>query len=39
MGRGSISGGVDDGNERQAVELAVWAAPGVRMVQDHVRIR
>jgi osmotically-inducible protein OsmY len=35
----SISGEVDDWNERRAVELAVWSAPGVRMVEDHVRIR
>lgn len=33
-----IEGEVDDWDERQAVERAVWSAPGVRIVDDHVRI-
>jgi osmotically-inducible protein OsmY len=38
-GKVSIDGEVDDWNERHAVELAVWSAPGVRMVEDRIRIR
>lgn len=37
-GRVRIEGEVDDWDERQAVERAVWSAPGVRSVEDHVRI-
>lgn len=33
-----IEGEVDDWDERQAVGRAVWSAPGVRAVEDHVRI-
>ena len=38
-GKVSLSGEVEDWSERHAIELAVWAAPGVRSVEDHVRIR
>lgn len=38
-GKVSLSGEVEDWSERHAIELAVWAAPGVRAVEDHVRIR
>lgn len=38
-GRVSLSGEVEDWSERHAIEMAVWAAPGVRTVEDHVRIR
>jgi osmotically-inducible protein OsmY len=37
-GRVRIEGDVDDWDERQAVERAVWAAPGVQFVEDHTRI-
>lgn len=37
-GRVHIEGEVDDWNERQAVERAVWAAPGVQFVEDRIRI-
>lgn len=33
-----IEGEVDDWEEREAVQRAVWSAPGVRAVEDHVRI-
>jgi osmotically-inducible protein OsmY len=33
-----IEGEVDNWDERQAVERAVWSAPGVRTVDDRVRI-
>ena len=33
-----IDGQVDDWDERQAVERAVWSAPGVRMVHDRLTI-
>jgi osmotically-inducible protein OsmY len=33
-----IEGEVDNWDERQAVEHAVWSAPGVRTVEDHIRI-
>ncbi len=33
-----INGEVDNWDERQAVERAVWSVPGVRVVQDYVRI-
>lgn len=34
----AIEGQVDDWEERQAVERAAWSAPGVRAVENHVRI-
>jgi osmotically-inducible protein OsmY len=34
----SIEGDVDNWEERRAVERAVWSTPGVRMVEDHLRI-
>jgi osmotically-inducible protein OsmY len=37
-GRVSITGDVDNWDERRAVEQAAWAAPGVHMVEDHLRI-
>jgi osmotically-inducible protein OsmY len=37
-GRVSVTGNVDNWDERRAVEQAAWAAPGVRMVEDHLRI-
>lgn len=37
-GRVSIEGDVDNWEERRAVERAAWSAPGVRMVEDHLRI-
>lgn len=37
-GKVEIAGEVDNWDERQAVERAVWSAPGVRSVEDHVRI-
>jgi osmotically-inducible protein OsmY len=37
-GRVSIQGDVDDWAERQAIERAVWSAPGVHSVDDRVRI-
>ncbi len=37
-GRVTIEGDVDDWEERQAVERAVWAAPGVKSVDDRMRI-
>lgn len=33
-----LSGAVDDWEERRAVERAVWSAPGVRSVEDNIRI-
>jgi osmotically-inducible protein OsmY len=33
-----IEGGVDNWDEREAVMRAVWSAPGVRAVQEHLRI-
>ncbi|MBB5206548.1 BON domain-containing protein [Chiayiivirga flava] len=33
-----VEGVVDDWDERQAVERAVWSAPGVHRVEDHLRI-
>ncbi len=36
--RVSIEGEVDNWEERRAVERAAWSAPGVRMVEDHLRI-
>ncbi|WP_300392785.1 BON domain-containing protein [Henriciella sp.] len=37
-GRVTLEGEVDDWTEREAVETAVWAAPGVTTVVDHLRI-
>jgi osmotically-inducible protein OsmY len=37
-GRVSIEGDVDNWKERRAVERAAWSAPGVRVVEDHLRI-
>lgn len=37
-GNVTIEGDVDDWEERQAVERAVWSAPGVSTVDDRVRI-
>lgn len=37
-GKVSIEGNVDNWEERRAVERAAWSAPGVRMVEDHLRI-
>ncbi|WP_448097712.1 BON domain-containing protein [Luteibacter yeojuensis] len=37
-GRVHIEGDVDNWDERQAVERAVWSAPGVQFVEDRVRI-
>jgi osmotically-inducible protein OsmY len=37
-GKVSLNGVVDNWDERQAVERAVWSAPGVRAVEDHLRI-
>ncbi len=37
-GKVAIAGEVDNWEERQAVERAVWSAPGVVSVEDHVRI-
>ncbi|KRD79745.1 BON domain-containing protein [Lysobacter sp. Root983] len=37
-GRVSITGSVDNWEERRAVERAAWATPGVHMVEDHLRI-
>lgn len=34
----SIEGDVDNWEERRAVERAAWSTPGVRMVEDHLRI-
>lgn len=34
----AIDGRVDDWDERQAVERAAWSAPGVRSVENRVRI-
>ena len=34
----SLNGCVDNWDERMAVERAAWAAPGVRAVEDHLRI-
>jgi osmotically-inducible protein OsmY len=34
----SLEGEVDNWDERQAVVRAAWAAPGVRMVDDRLRI-
>lgn len=33
-----LEGRVDNWGERNAVERAVWSAPGVRRVEDHLRI-
>ncbi len=33
-----LDGEVDNWDQRQAVERAVWSMPGVRSVEDHVRI-
>jgi osmotically-inducible protein OsmY len=38
-GKVSLRGEVEDWSERRAIELAVWAAPGVRSVEDHICIR
>lgn len=37
-GRVRIDGEVDDWDERQAIERAVWSAPGVQSVDDYTRI-
>ncbi|MBI2801139.1 MAG: BON domain-containing protein [Gammaproteobacteria bacterium] len=37
-GKVSIAGDVDNWDERRAVARAVWSAPGVRAVEDHLRI-
>lgn len=37
-GRVSITGNVDNWDERRAVQQAAWASPGVRVVEDHLRI-
>ena len=34
----SLEGQVDNWDERQAVTRAAWSAPGVRMIQDHLKI-
>ncbi len=34
----SIEGDVDNWEERRMVERAAWSTPGVRMVEDHLRI-
>lgn len=34
-----LEGQVDNWDERQAVERAVWSAPGVRAIDDRLRIR
>jgi len=34
----SLEGEVESWDERRAVEHAAWSAPGVRMVEDHLRI-
>jgi osmotically-inducible protein OsmY len=33
-----LHGHIDDWKERQAVEHAVWSTPGVRAIEDHMRI-
>lgn len=33
-----LNGSIDDWEERQAVEHAVWSTPGVRAIEDHLRI-
>ncbi len=37
-GRVSLEGDVHNWDERRAVERAAWSAPGVRIVEDHLRI-
>lgn len=37
-GKVTLDGKVDTWAERQAVENAVWAAPGIRSIVDHMRI-
>lgn len=37
-GKVTLDGKVHSWGERQAVERAVWSAPGVRTVEDHLRI-
>ena len=37
-GNVTLSGLVDDWEERRAVERAVWSAPGVHSIQDNLRI-
>lgn len=34
----SLEGDVDNWDERDAIERAAWSAPGVRAVEDHLRI-
>jgi osmotically-inducible protein OsmY len=34
----SLEGEVESWDERRAAEQAAWSAPGVRMVEDHLRI-
>jgi osmotically-inducible protein OsmY len=38
-GKVNIDGEVDNWDERRAVERAVWSTPGVRAVEDHLKIR
>lgn len=33
-----LNGSIDDWEERQAVEHAVWSTPGVRAIEDHLQI-
>jgi osmotically-inducible protein OsmY len=37
-GKVELEGKVRDWAERNAVERAAWSAPGVRMVEDHLRL-
>ncbi len=37
-GKVSLEGDVHNWDERRAVERAAWSAPGVRIVEDHLRI-
>ena len=37
-GKVSIEGDVDNWEERRIVERAAWSTPGVRVVEDHLRI-
>jgi osmotically-inducible protein OsmY len=37
-GKVRIEGEVDNWDERRAVETAAWSAPGVRSVDDQLRI-
>ena len=37
-GRVELRGEVDDWDERLAVENAAWSVPGVRAVEDNLRV-